>query len=117
MIEYTMAAGSIDFAPKRTRLLRLSRARTVPTAPPARATRGSDFEPISSSWRMISRISKGLVMDARSTFHEKLPKSPNHSSDLVIMLAVGVEVDSINDKRHASSEEAQCESAYCQPPS
>jgi hypothetical protein len=98
MIEYRMAAGSMDFAPKCSRLLRLSSARTVPTAAPARATRGSDFDPISSNCRMISRISNGLVTAAHITFQEKFPRSPNHSSERLIVIPVEVEVDSINDE-------------------
>src|SRR5450631_3919641 len=87
-MEYTIAAGSIAFAPKRSRLLRLSSARTVPTAAPASATRGSDFEPISSNWRRISPISNGRVKAAQATFQEKLPRSPNHSSELLKIVFV-----------------------------
>src|ERR1700686_1526848 len=101
MIENTMAAGSMDFAPKRARLLRLSSARTVPMAAPARATSGNDFDPISSNCRMISRSSNGLVTAAQITFQEKLPRSPNHSSERLIIVPVEVEVDSIFDKFYA----------------
>src|ERR1700676_3847100 len=97
-----MAPGSMDFAPKCTRLLRLSSARTVPTAAPARATRGSDFAPISSNCRMISRNSKGLVAAARITFQEKLPRSPNHSSERLTIVPVEEEVASIVDELHTT---------------
>src|ERR1700680_2379359 len=100
-IENRMALGSIDFAPKRTRLLRVSSARTVPTAAPAKATRGSDFDPISSNCRMISRSSNGLVTAAHITFQEKLPRSPSHSSERLIVIPVEVEIDSINDEPYA----------------
>src|SRR5580704_4313583 len=90
-----MAAGSMDFAPNRTRLLRLSSARTVPMAAPARATSGNDFEPISSNCRKISRSSKGLLKAAQITFQEKLPRSPNHSSERLIVVPDGEEIDSI----------------------
>jgi hypothetical protein len=87
----------MDFAPKRNKLLRLSRARTAPMAAPERATSGTDFDPSSSSCRMISRSSKGLVSAARITFQEKLPRSPNHSSERLIVVPVEMEVTSMND--------------------
>jgi hypothetical protein len=96
-----MAAGSMDFAPKRTKLLRLSSARTVPMAAPARATSGKDFDPISSNCRKISRSSNGLVTAAQITFQEKLPKSPNHSNERLIVVPDEVEVDSISDILYA----------------
>src|ERR1700722_3666537 len=98
MIENTMAPGSMDFAPKCTRLLRVSRARTVPIAAPARATSGNDFDPISSNCRKISRNSSGFVTAAHSTLQEKLPRSPNHSIEWLIVAQDEVEVDSIIDE-------------------
>src|ERR1700733_12763378 len=96
-----MAAGSMDFAPKRTRLLRLSSARTVPMAAPARATSGNDFDPISSNCRKISRNSNGLVTAAQITFQEKLPRSPNHSIERLTIVPDEIEVASIFDKLYA----------------
>jgi hypothetical protein len=97
MIDYTMAAGGMDFAPKRNKLLRLSRARTAPMAAPARATSGTDFDPSSSNRLTISRSSKGLVNAARITFQEKLPRSPNQSSERLIVAPVEMEVTSMGE--------------------
>src|ERR1017187_5324362 len=80
-MENTTAAGSNDLAPNRTRLSRVSKERMAPIAPPAMATSGNDFEPISSIWRASSRNSKGGVTAARRTFQEKMPSSPNHSKN------------------------------------
>src|ERR1700691_6389912 len=101
MIENTIAAGSMDFAPKRSRLLRLSSARTVPKAAPARAPSGNDFDPISSNCRKISRSSNGLVTAAQITFQEKLPRSPNHSIERLTIVPDEIEVASIFDKLYA----------------
>jgi len=59
-----------------------------------RTTSGTDFDSISSSCRMISRSSNGLVMAAWITFQEKLPRSPNHLSERLIV-PVEVTADSI----------------------
>ena len=53
-------------------------------AAPAKATRGNDFDPISSSCRPSSRNSKGGVTAARTTCQEKRPSSPNHSKKPLI---------------------------------
>ena len=68
-------------------------------AAPASTTSGSDFAPISSSCRTISRNSNGLVTAARLTFQEKLPRSPNHSSERSTA-QVEEDVDSMNDGSH-----------------
>src|SRR5580658_4279463 len=46
---------------------------------PAKATSGSDLEPISSNCRINSRPSKGRRTAARITCQAKRPSSPNHS--------------------------------------
>src|ERR1700693_353683 len=56
----------------------------MPVAAPAKATRGSDFDPISSSCRNNSRNSYGGVTAARSTRQKNIPRSPNHSKNCVI---------------------------------
>jgi len=76
-----MAEGRSDLAPKRVRLELASMDKTTPIAEPARATSGTDFEPMSSSWRMSSRHSKGGVTAARTTCHVKRPSSPNHAKN------------------------------------
>src|SRR5271166_4724348 len=97
-IEYTRAAGSMDLAPNRTRLLRLSRERTAPMAAPANATSGNDLEPISSSCRISSRPSKGRRTAARITCHAKRPRSPNHSRRRLIRLQTEVRVDDMGNR-------------------
>src|ERR1700733_2846052 len=57
---------------------------TTPVAAPAKATKGRDFEPISSSCRSNSRNSKGGVTAARKTCQQNMPKSPNHSKNWLI---------------------------------
>src|SRR5579863_2450223 len=52
---------------------------TTPTAPPANATSGNDFDPTSSSCRISSRPSYGGVTAAFRTCQEKMPRLPNHS--------------------------------------
>src|ERR1035437_7366532 len=79
-----MAAGSIDLAPNRVRLYRASSESTAPIAAPAAATRGSDMDPISSSWRNNSRNSNGGVTAARSECHENIARSPNHSRKVLM---------------------------------
>src|ERR1700723_803319 len=81
--EYTRVEGNIDFAPNRLRLYRASSEITTPMAAPASATRGKDFDPTSSSWRISSRHSYGGVTPARKTCHAKIPKLPNHSKNPV----------------------------------
>src|SRR5271169_750522 len=54
---------------------------TTPVAAPAKATRGSDIDPISSSCRNNSRNSNGGVTAARTTCQKKMPRSPNHSKN------------------------------------
>jgi hypothetical protein len=56
-IEKMMIAGRKDFAPNRTRLSRVSSESTMPVAGPARATDGSDNDPIASHGRISSRHS------------------------------------------------------------
>src|ERR1035437_10944323 len=56
---------------------------TTPIAAPASATSGRDFDPTSSSCRISSRHSKGGVTAALSTCHEKMPRLPNHSKNLL----------------------------------
>src|ERR1700733_14881679 len=57
---------------------------TTPVAAPAKATKGRDFDPISSSCRNHSRNSKGGVTAARKTCQENMPQSPNHSKNWLI---------------------------------
>src|SRR5439155_7258348 len=80
-IEIMMIAGSDDLAPNRIRLFRVSSDKTTPMAAPAKRTRKADFDPISSSWRISSRISYGGVTAARKTRPQKKPISPNHSKN------------------------------------
>src|SRR5713226_5194695 len=91
------AAGSMDLAPKRARLLRLSRARTKPRAAPAKATNGSDLEPISSSCRISSRPSKGRRTEARITCQANRPGCPNHSRKRLGRFQTELRVDGISD--------------------
>ena len=65
--DMTMTAGSIDLAPKRIRLSRVSSDSTTPIADPARATRKKDFDPTSSICRMSSRTSYGGVSATRTS--------------------------------------------------
>src|ERR1035441_5619193 len=53
---------------------------TTPIAAPAKATRGNDLDPTSSSWRINSRHSYGGVTVALNTCQEKMPRLPNHSN-------------------------------------
>ena len=53
-------------------------------AAPAKATSGSDFDPISSSCRNNSRNSNGGVTAARTTRQKNIPRSPNHSRNSVM---------------------------------
>jgi hypothetical protein len=52
---------------------------TTPIAAPAKTTRGKDFDPTSSSWRINSRHWYGGVTAALITRQEKMPRLPNHS--------------------------------------
>src|SRR5580700_12075794 len=61
-------------------------------AAPAKATRGNDFDPTSSSCRNNSRNSNGGVTAARTTRQKNIPRSPNHSRNLVITPLVGLRV-------------------------
>src|ERR1039458_1448192 len=85
-----MAAGSIDLAPNRVRLYRASSESTAPMAAPAAATRGSDIDPISSSWRNNSRNSNGGVTAARTACQENIAKSPNHSRKVLMCPRPGI---------------------------
>src|ERR1700682_5498231 len=87
----------MDWAPNRTRLLRLSNARTTPTAAPAKATSGNDLEPISSSCRISSRPSKGRLAADRTTCQAKRPRSPNHSRKPLVRLQTEVRPDWVSD--------------------
>src|ERR1039457_1925121 len=53
----------------------------MPTAAPASATSGKDFDPTSSSCRTSSRHSNGGVTAARTTRQKKMAKFPNHSKN------------------------------------
>src|SRR5208337_808058 len=53
-------------------------------AAPAKATSGRDFDPTSSSCRNSSRNSNGGVTAARTTRQKNMPRSPNHSRNLLI---------------------------------
>src|ERR1700723_2576793 len=57
---------------------------TTPVAAPAKATKGRDFDPISSSCRNNSWNSKGGVTAARKTCQQNMAKSPNHSKNWLI---------------------------------
>src|ERR1700676_885898 len=70
-------------------------ARTTPMADPASATSGSDFEPISSSWRTSSRPSKGGAQAERATFHAKIPRLPNHSRKPLASSTKGVRIGTL----------------------
>src|ERR1700682_2507660 len=106
----------MDWAPNRTRLLRLSNARTTPTAAPAKATSGNDLEPISSSCRISSRPSKGRLATARTTCHAKSPKSPNHSREPVSKFQTELRVKAMGDGAWSASglmERSQTHSPPC----
>src|SRR5208282_3651070 len=94
--ENTTAAGSNEPAPNRTRLSRVSRERMAPMAAPAKATRGNDFDPISSICRASSRNSKGGVTAARRTCQEKRPSSPNHSKNPLIRVVLELVVEDMD---------------------
>src|ERR1035441_10283834 len=53
-------------------------------AAPAKATSGRDMDPISSSCKNNSRNSNGGVTAARRTRQKNIPRSPNHSKNLLI---------------------------------
>src|ERR1700721_2470013 len=93
----------MDLAPNRTKLLRLSKERTKPMAAPAKATTGSDLDPISSSWRSSSRPSNGRRTAMRMTCHRKRPRSPNHSRKRLIRFQKELEVARRNEAGGSAS--------------
>ena len=87
-IEKMMTAGSIDFAPNCVSVSRVCRERTTPVAAPASATKGNDFDPIASIWRISSPPSQGGTKATRARRQQNMPSSPNHAKNPIMLVSV-----------------------------
>src|SRR5208282_34478 len=76
---------------------------TTPVAAPAKATNGRDMDPISSSCRNNSRNSKGGVTAARTTRQKNMPRSPNHSKNLLNRPSEELTMGGTSDVRNTGS--------------